>query len=105
MIDLPLNFVLNYKNLFKRGKLNQSHVDAIRLAIILIGAYFLVMFTNPSIIYHSLRGQNLFKLQMIKAVNEIIDALLKGYGNGVVENFSRSIIQYNTGKTRLNDVI
>jgi hypothetical protein len=28
---------------------------------------------------------------MIKAVNEIVDLLLKGYGHGIMENFSRAM--------------
>jgi len=65
----------------------------IRLLIIFAGSYILLTITNPSVIYHSLRGQALFKITMVKAVNEIIDLILKGYGLGVIDNFSRAMAQ------------
>lgn len=58
-----------------------------------ISSYLLVRITNPSMIYHTLRGQSIFKLYMIKAVNEILDLLLKGYGRGVLDNFARASIK------------
>lgn len=33
---------------------------------------------------------------MIKAVNEIFDLLLKGYGRGVLDNFARAVLQYKS---------
>jgi hypothetical protein len=36
----------------------------------------------------------MFKLYMIKAVNEIVDTILKGYGQSIIENFSRSILVF-----------
>lgn len=45
--------------------------------------------SNSSIIYHWIRGQSLFKLYMIKAVFEISDLLLKGFGQALIENFAR----------------
>lgn len=43
-------------------------------------------------IYHWIRSQSLFKLYMIKAVNEVIDRILKGYGHLVTENFARAML-------------
>ena len=60
-----------------------------------VSSYMLVQITNPSKIYHTLRGQSIFKLYMIKAVNEILDLLLKGYGRGVIDNFARAQIRSN----------
>ena len=64
-----------------------------RLIILVTNAYLLKKITNPSTIYHWIRGQSLFKLYMIKAVNEILDLLLKGFGYGIVENFSRAMVR------------
>lgn len=33
---------------------------------------------------------------MIKAVNEIVDLLLRGYGQGIADNFARAML--NDGK-------
>ena len=84
-----------------------------RFIIIVINAYLLNKFTNPSTVYHWIRGQPLFKLHMIKAVNEIIDLLLKGFGHGIVENFSRAMLrdineqeeESNKDKSSLNKII
>ena len=62
----------------------------------IIGGYILSQVTNPSVIYHQMRGQGLFKLYMIKAVNEIVDVLLRGYGQGIADNFARAM--QNDGK-------
>lgn len=59
--------------------------------MMIVCSIVLKRFTNPSMIYHWIRGQSLFKLYMIKAVNEIVDLLLKGYGHGIMENFSRAM--------------
>ena len=67
----------------------------IRVSVMCLSSYLLVQITNPSKIYHTLRGQSIFKLYMIKAVNEILDLLLKGYGRGVVDNFARAQIRAN----------
>ena len=69
---------------------------AIRVLTIVISAEILTRITNPSMIYHTLRGQGTFKLYMIKAVNEILDLLLKGYGKGVLDNFARASILFKT---------
>jgi hypothetical protein len=34
----------------------------------------------------------MFKFYMIKAVNEILDLILKSYGHGIIDNFARSIV-------------
>ena len=63
----------------------------IRLTAMTLGSVILAQLTNPSVIYHKMRGQSLFKLYMIKAVNEIVDMLLRGYGQGIVDNFARAM--------------
>ena len=70
----------------------------IRIIVILTSSIILLNITNPSVIYHSLRAQGLFKLYMLKAVCEIFDILLKGYGMGILENFSRSLYIFSTHK-------
>lgn len=62
-----------------------------RFAILITSAMILNKITNPSTIYHWIRGQSLFKLYMIKAVNEILDVLLKGFGQAIIENFCRAM--------------
>lgn len=65
----------------------------LQLTVLVSSAVILTEVTNSSVIYHSLRGQNAFKLHMLKAVNEIVDLILKGYGQGITDNFSRAILQ------------
>jgi len=60
-----------------------------RVSAILFSTVMLLRFTNPSVIYHWIRGQGTFKLYLLKAVFEISDLLLKGASLGIIENFSR----------------
>jgi hypothetical protein len=62
-----------------------------RMMILAINTFILVKITNPSIIYHWVRGQSVFKLYMIKAVGEIVGLLFQGYGQGILENFTRAM--------------
>lgn len=62
-----------------------------RIAILITNAIILKKISNPSTIYHWIRGQSLFKLYMIKAVNEILDVILKGFGQAIIENFCRAM--------------
>ena len=39
-----------------------------------------------------LRGQNSLKITMLKGVIEIIDILMKNYGEAVTDNFSRALL-------------
>ena len=64
-----------------------------RIIILIINAYLLKKITNPSTIYHWIRGQSVFKLYMIKGVNEVIDLMLKGFGQGIIENFTRAMMR------------
>lgn len=68
---------------------------AVRVVVMIGGAYMLAEMTNPSVIYHGMRGQGLFKLYMIKAVNEIVGLLLVGYGQGMTDNFARAMFSDN----------
>ena len=62
-----------------------------RIIILIINAFLLKKITNPSTIYHWIRGQSVFKLYMIKGVNEVIDLMLKGFGQGIIENLTRAL--------------
>ena len=64
-----------------------------RIIILIINAFLLKKITNPSTIYHWIRGQSVFKLYMIKGVNEVIDLMLKGFGQGIIENFTRAMMR------------
>jgi len=74
---------------FRRKPSLRAQVDMARVFIICTATLMLLKFTNPSVIYHWIRGQGTFKLYLLKAVFEISDLLLKGATLGVVENFSR----------------
>ena len=63
----------------------------LRCIILIISSLLLKKITNPSMIYHWIRSQSLFKLYMIKAVNEVLDRILKGYGALILDNFARSM--------------
>ena len=64
----------------------------------------LLKLTNSSVIYHWIRGQSLFKLYLIKAVIEISDLLMKGFGHAMVENFARDFYQ-GTVYMKLLDIV
>jgi Eukaryotic membrane protein family len=96
---LPYHILLTFyrlsESIFKSNKvdallLTRLFLQTSRMVIIGGSAALLVYFTNPSVIYHTLRGQSTFKLYMIKAVNEIVDLILKGYGQSIIDNFTRS---------------
>jgi len=80
-------------------------VSLMRVFILLITSFLLKRVTNPSMIYHWIRSQSLFKLYMIKAVNEILDRILKGYGQMITENFARAMIAKNDVRDRCTAVI
>ena len=72
----------------------------IRVIVMILGSIILARITNPSVIYHQMRGQGLFKLYMIKAVNEIVDLLLKGCGQGITDNFARAMSSNNQARVQ-----
>ena len=55
-------------------------MDVIRVLIIAVSTIALIHLTPPSFIYHWIRGQDNFKLYLLKAVFEISDLLLKNLG-------------------------
>mmetsp|Transcript_5507 Transcript_5507/g.8634 ORF Transcript_5507/g.8634 Transcript_5507/m.8634 type:complete len:239 (+) Transcript_5507:596-1312(+) len=61
-----------------------------RIGLLALGGCILARVTNPSMIFHLLRGQSTFKLYMIKAVNEIFDMIFKHYGQSILENWTRA---------------
>lgn len=81
------------------------------MVVVVLAAWLLTEMTNSSVVYHWIRGQSLFKLYMIKAVIEISDMLFKGFGLGIIENFSRDFYMQagnNSAKgvlVRLLDII
>jgi len=78
---LPLRVALTLLNPFSIMKLNgRRQAEIMRVLVILVSTLLLTRVSNSSVIYHWIRGQSLFKLYMIKAVFEISDLLLKGFG-------------------------
>ena len=99
LLILPAKLLFSIYTSIKQkdtSDLASIYVMSIRVLTIVLSAWILTYITNPSMIYHTLRGQGIFKLYMIKAVNEIFDLLLKGYGKGVLDNFARAVIQFRT---------
>lgn len=68
-------------------------IGFVRVFVLAVGTCGLKRITNPSAIYHWIRSQSLFKLYMIKAVNEVLDRMLKGYGHLIMENFARVMLR------------
>ena len=60
--------------------------------MLICASYTLTVLTNSSVLYHMLRGQNSLKITMLKGVIEIIDILMKNYGEAVTDNFSRALL-------------
>ena len=97
LLILPFKLLMTILTSLKskdKSELALIYVMAIRVLTIVLSAQILNSLTNPSMIYHSLRGQGTFKLYMIKAVIEISDLLLKGYGKGVLDNFARAVVLF-----------
>ena len=63
-----------------------------RFTIVLVCTWLTIRFTNPSTIYHWIRGQGNFKLYLLKAVCEISKILLIKTGQGVLENLNREFL-------------
>jgi hypothetical protein len=76
-----------------------------RVIVILTSTLLLTRVSNSSVIYHWIRGQSLFKLYMIKAVFEISDLLLKGFGQALIENFARDFYLQTSWVRRAFDVV
>lgn len=73
-------------------------IGFVRVFVLVVCTCALKRITNPSAIYHWIRSQSLFKLYMIKAVNEVLDRMLKGYGHLMMDNFARVMLRSLTLK-------
>ena len=60
-------------------------VDLLKAAVILSTSYFL-SFIDPSILYHSIRGQSMVKLYVIFNVCEVADKLLCSFGLDIMNS-------------------
>ena len=64
-------------------------MDLVRLAVGTITTWFLLEFTNPSVVYHWMRGQSDFKLVFLKTLVEILHTMCSLMGQSVLYNVSR----------------
>ena len=67
----------------------REQADLIRLLIAALSIYFLLAFTNPSAVYHWIRGQADFKIIFLKTLCEIIHTMLTLVALSNLNNFAR----------------
>ena len=61
----------------------------IKIVIITFSTYVLFEVTNPSVVYHWIRGQADFKLVFLKILCEILHTMLTVLALSILNNFSR----------------
>lgn len=74
--------------------------DLVRLCIVCLVTYLLYELTNPSQLYHSIRGQSDFKLYSLKIICEIVHTMMIHLGSSAHYNFSRELQLYNCAKSQ-----
>ena len=59
------------------------------MAVVIVSTYFLFEMTNPSVVYHWIRGQADFKIYFLKTLCEICGSMLSVLAISVLNNFSK----------------
>lgn len=59
------------------------------MVIGIVSTYFLFEMTNPSVVYHWIRGQADFKIYFLKTLCEICNSMLSVLALSVLNNFSK----------------
>jgi hypothetical protein len=77
-----------------------ARVDAVR-ALLFGATVGMLLYINPSILYHNIRGQNVIKLYVIFNVLEIIDKLLRSFGPDVIESLFWALTSRDRGARAL----
>lgn len=76
-----------------------ARVDAAR-ALLFAATVGALLYVNPSILYHSIRGQNVIKLYVIFNVLEIVDKLLRSFGPDTIESLFWALTSHERGASR-----
>ena len=73
----------------------RDQADFIRVLVGALVTYYLLQTTNPSKIYHWIRGQADFKLLFLKQMCEISSQMLDMIAQPVFNNLSRELLLAN----------
>jgi hypothetical protein len=76
-----------------------ARVDATR-AVLFAATVGVLLYVNPSILYHNIRGQNVIKLYVIFNVLEIVDKLLRSFGPDAIESLFWALTSRERGASK-----